>query len=168
MILRHPRPLTVLLTLGATLFLGACAADGDSAAETVTETMTVTPGTTSPPTTTTTQDPGSPTLATTTTQVTPPSTPDRLGSCDPAFFLDEFTSPGVLFCDGVWARAGQDQTDHVLVFHYRDGRWLSHPHDGRSAFTQYPCYDEETLRSSEAPEELIGQVLLCEPGDQQE
>lgn len=170
MILRHPRPLTVLLTLGTALFLGACAADGDSAAGTVTETMTVTPGAPTPTTTTPapTPDTGSPTLATTTTQVTPPTTPDRSGDCEPAFFLDEFTSPVVLFCDGAWARAGQDQTDHVLVFHYRDGRWLSHPHDGRDVVTQYPCYDEENLRAAGAPEELIGQVSLCEPEDQRE
>ncbi|MCS5480066.1 hypothetical protein NYP18_10410 [Corynebacterium sp. YIM 101645] len=170
MILHHPRPLTVLLTLGAALFLSACTDDGDSAAGTVTETMTVTPGATMPTTTATTTgtpDPGTPTLATTTTQVTPPTTPDRPGSCEPDFFLDEFTSPVVMFCDGAWARAGQAQTDHVLVFHYRDGRWLSHPHDGRDVFTQYPCYDEENLRATGAPEELISQVSLCEPEDEQ-
>ncbi|RSZ61409.1 hypothetical protein EAH68_13140 [Corynebacterium hylobatis] len=169
MILHHPRPLTVLLTLGAALFLGACAADGDSAAGTVTETMTVTPGITTPTTTTATPatDTNSPTLVTTTTQVTPPTMPDRFGGCEPAFFLDEFTSPVVLFCDGAWARAGQAQTDHVLVFRYRDGRWLSHPHDGRDVFTQYPCYDEEKLRATGAPEELISQVSLCEPEDEQ-
>lgn len=151
MILQHLRPLTVAFTLGTALFLGACAQEGDSAAETVTETTTVTT-----------------TPVTTTTQVTPPTTPDRLGSCESAFFLDEFTSPVVLFCDGAWARAGQAQTDHVLVFRHRDGRWLTHPHDGRDAFTQYSCYDEENLRTAGAPEELIGQVSLCEPEDQQE
>lgn len=171
----RPRHLVLLLTVGAALILSACA-DGtgaDDGTESATTTTTTTPTTTptppppvspAPTTTATATSTATSTpiaTATTTTATTVPTADD----CDPSEFRSEFTDPVVLFCDGSWARAGQAQTDHVMLFRSRDGQWQAHPHDGRSEITEYICYDEDKLRDADAPEELISQVLLCQSGD---
>ncbi len=90
------------------------------------------------------------------------TTASAADACDPANFLADFTEPVVMFCDGAWARAGQAQTDHVLLYRHAEDRWRQHPHDSRAGQSGYFCYDEATLREEGAPEELIAEVLLCD------
>ena len=156
---RGPRHPGALLAVGAAALLGACANDpGEGTQVTTTVTApapsTVTATTTLPPT-----QAAQPTTATTTAAPAP-----TVGDCDRSEFLVDFTDPVVMFCDGSWARAGQAQTDHVLLFRFAEGQWLTHPPDGTSPVTEYPCYDEAALREAGAPEELIGQVSLCGAG----
>lgn len=154
---------------GATVLLGACADGAGEETVTVTATVTVTEAATeasaTPTTVTVTPTTGTPAsgpVTTTPPTVTTASTTPVVPRCDPSNFLADFTEPGVLFCDEAWARAGQAQSDHVLVFRYRDGRWRQYQHDGSSDVTGYICYDEGRMRAEGAPEELIAQVLLCE------
>lgn len=83
------------------------------------------------------------------------------GSCDESAFLSVFDAPVVLFCDGVWAEAGQRQTDAILLFQFQNGGWQIRQAHGNSWPSNYPCHDETALRAEGAPEELIGQTLLC-------
>lgn len=83
------------------------------------------------------------------------------GSCEESAFLSVFDAPVVLFCDGAWAEAGQRQTDAILLFQFQDGGWQIRQAHGNSWPSNYPCHDEATLRAEGAPEELIGQTLLC-------
>lgn len=126
--------------------------------------MTTTVTAPAPPavTVTTTLPPTQPASATTATP--PQTTAPTAGDCDRSEFLVDFTDPVVMYCDGSWARAGQAQTDHVLLFRFLEGEWRTHPADGRSPVTEYQCYDEDRLRAAGAPEELIGQVAVCGPG----
>lgn len=136
----HARHLVSLFAIGTLTFLSACAEDSGGAEET---TVTIT---------------------TTATQTTATQVP-TVGDCEASEFRNDFTDPVVMFCDGAWARAGQAQTDNVLLFRYREGQWLTHPHDGRSEITEYVCYDEDRLRAADAPEELISQVSICGAGN---
>ena len=100
------------------------------------------------------------TVETSTAMVAPePGTAD----CGPsAFAAGEFDDPAVLFCDGTWAFAGQNQTDWRMVFQATHGNWVAYqPHGETQTGMAQPCYDEETLRTDGAPDELIGQVPLC-------
>lgn len=83
--------------------------------------------------------------------------------CEPsAFAAGEFDDPSVLFCDGTWAFAGQNQTDWRMVFQATHGSWAAYqPHGEAQTGMAQPCYDEETLRTDGAPDELIGQVPRC-------
>lgn len=162
---RRPRHLMTLLVAGTALALGACTGADGTGETTVTATATITRTVTGSPAapTTTSMAEGTTEATTETSPATSAATTadPASGDCDRTAFLGEFTDPGVLFCDGSWARAGQWQTDHVLLFRFEDGQWRTHPADGRSPVTEYPCYDEQTLRSAGAPEELVDQVLLC-------
>lgn len=162
---RSTRTVVSFLAVSATFALGACG-PMESASNDHTEvasppvTVTSTAAASAPPTTTSDK-------TTTTSSPQPPTTtaPPALGGCSPEDFLEDapFTEPVVLFCDGEWARAGQAQTDHVLIFSFTQDTWQTHPSDGESLLTGYQCYEEGILRASEAPEELIDQVLICDP-----
>lgn len=144
---------------GAAMLLGACGGGTLAPAPvTLTEssTLTVTVSDTGAPNPGTAATPSSPLTA------APEATPET-DPCDPAEFLADFSEPVVMFCAGGWARAGQAQTDHVLLYRLEGDRWRQHPHDGRSSATGYFCYDEATLRAEGAPEALVDQVLLCVP-----
>ncbi|NLF91031.1 MAG: hypothetical protein GX570_06760 [Corynebacterium marinum] len=153
---RHPgAPLAV----AAAAFLGACAGDPGEGTQVTTTVTAPAP----PAVTVTTTLP--PTQSTSATTATPPqTTAPTAGDCDRSEFLVDFTDPVVMYCDGSWARAGQAQTDHVLLFRFLEGEWRTHPADGRSPVTEYQCYDEDRLRAAGAPEELIGQVAVCGAG----
>ena len=151
---RGPRHPGVLLAVGAAALLGACAGDPGEGTQ-VTTTVTAP----APPAGTVTT-----TLPPTSSPPSPPPPASTAGDCDRSEFLVDFTDPVVMFCDGAWARAGQAQTDHVLLFRFLEGEWRTHPADGRSPVTEYQCYDEDRLRAAGAPEELIGQVSLCGAG----
>lgn len=155
---RHPgAPLAVAVAAAA--FLGGCAGDpGEGTQVTTTVTAPEPPAVT----VTTTLQPTQPASATTATP--PQTTAPTAGDCDRSEFLVDFTDPVVMYCDGSWARAGQAQTDHVLLFRFLEGEWRTHPADGRSPVTEYQCYDEDRLRAAGAPEDLIGQVAVCGPG----
>ncbi|MDR7330084.1 hypothetical protein [Corynebacterium guangdongense] len=141
------RRAAAVLASGAAVLLGACGGGAQT------------------PTTPTLTEAESSTL-TVTVSVTGPASPGTAPAtdpCQPAAFVADFTEPVVLFCAGGWARAGQAQTDHVLLYRLEGERWRQHPHDGRSSATGYVCYDESILRAEGAPRELIDQVLLCRP-----
>lgn len=156
----YTRHLVSLLAIGTTVFLSACAEDSGGVD------VTTAPITTTAATETTVTVTASPTptqtSAITTTQTTSLPT---VGDCEASEFQNDFTDPVVMFCDGAWARAGQAQTDHVLLFRFGEGQWRTHPHDGRSEITEYICYDEDRLRAADAPEELISQVSICGSGN---
>lgn len=161
---RSTRTVISFLAISATFALGSCGSmesTGNDRTEVAPSTVIVTStaaATSAAPTTDTT---------TTTSRAQVPTTtaPLPLGGCSPADFLEEtpFTDPVVLFCDGQWARAGQAQTDHVLIFRFIQDTWQTHRSDGESPLTGYQCYEEEILRAAQAPEELIDQVLICDP-----
>lgn len=49
-----------------------------------------------------------------------------------------------------------------MVFQATHGNWVAYqPHGETQTGMAQPCYDEETLRTDGAPDELIGQVPLC-------
>lgn len=156
---RGPRHPGALLAVGAAALLGACANDPEEGAQVTTTVTAPAPSTVTVTTTLPSTQPSSATAAT-----PPQTTAATAGDCDRSEFLVDFTDPVVMFCDGAWARAGQAQTDHVLLFRFLEGEWRTHPADGRSPVTEYQCYDEDRLRAADAPEELIGQVSLCGAG----
>lgn len=160
----HVRHLVSLLAIGTTAFLGACAEDSGGA-DVTTATITTTAATETTVTVTASPTPTTTTTATQTTQTTQTTSLPTAGDCEGSGFQNDFTDPVVMFCDGAWARAGQAQTDHVLLFRFREGQWREHPHDGRSEITEYICYDEDRLRAVDAPEELISQVSICGSGN---
>jgi len=132
--------------LAASTLLVACGTDSDTHSATTPETTVETVVET--------------TVETSTAMVAPePGTAD----CGPsAFAAGEFDDPAVLFCDGTWAFAGQNQTDWRMVFQATHGNWVAYqPHGETQTGMAQPCYDEETLRTDGAPDELIGQVPLC-------
>lgn len=147
--------------VGAAVLLGACAGGGGMAGETVTASPVVTTVTSTNTVANTSTVAGVASPATVTVTATPSEEP-AAGACEPSMFSAEFTEPVVLFCDGQWVRAGQAQTDWVQLYRYVDDRWEEHTHDGRSELTGYTCYEESRLRANGAPEELLGQALLCE------
>ncbi|RSZ61411.1 hypothetical protein EAH68_13150 [Corynebacterium hylobatis] len=132
-------PIRTAIVISAALLLSGCAASTDSASPTSTDpaVLSVVPA------------------ANTTTTVI-------AGSCEESAFLDVFDAPVVLFCDGAWAEAGQQQTDAILLFQFRDGGWQIRQADGNSWPSNYPCHNEAALRADGAPEALIGQTLLCD------
>lgn len=132
-------PIRTAIVISAAMLLSGCAASADVGALTVTDT---TPLSVSP-------------VANTTTTVVS-------GSCEESAFLNVFDAPVVLFCDGAWAESGQAQTDAILLFQFRDGGWQIRQADGTVWPSNYPCHDEAALRADGAPEELIGQTLLCD------
>lgn len=146
-------PLLVLL-----LTVGACSSDGGTEP---------TPATTTEVTTETTTAVESVTVeVTTTTGVTPvPASTTALASapdCDAEAFRGDFTEPVVMYCDGEWARAGQAFTDHLIVYRAEDGRWVHYEPHGRSAVTEYPCFDEAALLADGVPAELRGTLSVCQ------
>lgn len=128
------------VVISAAMLLSGCAASTDSVSPTSTDTtlLSVAPA------------------ADTTTTTVP------AGSCEESAFLNVFDAPVVLFCDGAWAEAGQQQTDAILLFQFRDGGWQIRQADGTVWPSNYPCHNEAALRADGAPEELIGQTLLCD------
>lgn len=139
--------------LTVTLLLGACVAEPEpSPPETTTRQVTTTETVTeTPPTTTVT--------TTETVTDTPVAAPVRADCSADAFRID-FTEPVVMFCDGAWARAGQDQTDHLIIYRAAEGRWRAYEPHGMT-YTGFPCYDEATVTADGAPAGLIRQLTLC-------
>lgn len=103
---------------------------------------------------------------TTTADLTPvPATTTPLASapdCEADAFRGDFSEPVVMFCDGEWARAGQAFTDHLIVYRATEGNWVHYEPHGRSAVTDYPCFDEDTLVADGVPDELRASLSLCQ------
>ncbi|HJD79178.1 MAG TPA: hypothetical protein K8V93_09240 [Corynebacterium pollutisoli] len=139
--------------LTTALLLGACAGESEPSPPetttmqvTATETVTETPPTTTVTTTETVTD-------------TPVAAPVRADCSADAFRID-FTEPVVMFCDGAWARAGQAQTDHLIVYRAAAGQWRTYEPHG-TTYTGYPCFDEATVTADGAPAGLLQQLTLC-------
>lgn len=97
----------------------------------------------------------------------PAPAPQR-GSCAPSEFdalvqgWPNFTGTVVLYCDGLWAQAGANQTDWTEAFRFADGRWHHIKHHGTS-YTGFKCYNGITLREQGAPEEFLNTLIICRP-----
>lgn len=128
--------------LAAALLTGACATESEPPPVEIT-TVVVTETATPPTTTETTPAPG-------------PVQAD----CSADAFRTDFTEPVVMFCDGQWARAGQAQTDHLIVYRAVDGRWRAYEPHGTTS-TDYPCFDEATATADGVPAGLLQQLSLC-------
>ena len=145
---------TPLLFVPLLLTVSACGADDDPATPTATVSVTapVTESVTVEVTTTTNV---APVPASTTALATAPD-------CGAEAFRGDFSEPVVMYCDGEWARAGQAFTDHLIVYRAEDGRWVHYEPHGRSAVTEYPCFDEAALLADGVPAELRGTLSVCQ------
>ena len=153
------RRIAAAAVAGSAALLGACAGGGGATGETVTASPVVTTVTSTSTSANTVAGASQPATVT----VTATSSGEPAGNvCDPAQFYTDFTEPVVLFCDGQWARAGQKQTDHVLLFRHTGDLWQEYGTHGEMEGSGYGCYDEARLRADGAPEELVGQALLCQ------
>ena len=90
------------------------------------------------------------------------------GACDASEFdakVEDWPSPlgtAVMYCDGEWARAGVNNSDYIVEFHFEDGEWEPLSADGRSSQTRHPCFAADKLREMGAPEDFIADLIKCE------
>lgn len=70
------------------------------------------------------------------------------------------TKPQQQYCDGEWLWAGQEQSDHLNLYHWTD-RWEYFKPDGTDNYAGYDCYDEDRLEAAGAPEELADKLNIC-------
>ncbi|MDY6050371.1 MAG: hypothetical protein SPI77_07480 [Corynebacterium sp.] len=109
------------------------------------------------------------TPTTSTVTETPSATPETqapavatTGDCHDLAVLDHFAPASVMYCDGQWLHVGKLQTDRLGLFSWTGTQWSRYEHDG-TTLTGFGCYDRAGLVQAGAPEELIGDLLLCEP-----
>lgn len=160
------RVVTGLGTGVTAVALTACAQPGEPEPGPVTSVVTSTvdaesPETAAPVTNSTTSASGAPTTTGSSTSEDPTTQP--VDVCDSAAFQrsgSEFVDI-VLYCDTQWARAGAEQSDHVVIFRWIDGTWVPYEADGTSR-TGFECYDRDRLIDNGAPEYFLENVLLCE------
>lgn len=175
-VLRHPGRRNAALAAAALLALGAvsCGSDDDGEdtdpAAPVTVTASAGPATTeraTSPAVTPTADP--PTV--TVTPSDPPPDPDPE---DPPYVPGDCSidslhrSAGtedldtLIWCDGLWMRAGQWRTDHVRNFYLGGYLWREFVADGTSDATGYPCYSQGRLDRENVPAGLQEYLMVCE------
>ncbi|EEI63836.1 hypothetical protein I6J21_00440 [Corynebacterium glucuronolyticum] len=70
------------------------------------------------------------------------------------------TEPQQQYCDGEWLWAGQEQSDHLNLYHWTD-RWEYFKPDGTDNYAGYDCYDEDRLEAAGAPGELVDKLNIC-------
>jgi hypothetical protein len=68
----------------------------------------------------------------------------------------------LIWCDGLWMRAGQGQTDNVRSFNLGGHLWRDFPADGASEATGYPCYTQGRLDREDVPAGLRAYLMVCE------
>ncbi|WP_315151052.1 hypothetical protein [Corynebacterium variabile] len=68
----------------------------------------------------------------------------------------------LIWCDGLWMRAGQWQTDNVRNFYLGGYLWRGFPADGTSEATGYPCYTQGRLDREDVPAGLRAYLMVCE------
>lgn len=68
----------------------------------------------------------------------------------------------LIWCDGLWMRAGQWQTDNVRNFYLGGYLWRDFPADGTSEATGYPCYTQGRLDREDVPAGLRAYLMVCE------
>ena len=68
----------------------------------------------------------------------------------------------LIWCDGLWMRAGQWQTDNVRNFYLGGYLWRDFPADGTSEATGYPCYTQGRLDRENVPAGLRAYLMVCE------
>lgn len=70
------------------------------------------------------------------------------------------TDPLQKYCDGQWLWAGQEQSDHLNLYHWTD-RWEYVKPDGKDNYASYDCYNRDRLTAAGTPKELIDQLNIC-------
>ncbi|HIW91440.1 MAG TPA: LppP/LprE family lipoprotein [Candidatus Corynebacterium avicola] len=70
----------------------------------------------------------------------------------------------VAFCEGEWARTVLPQSDGQNLLRW-DGETWSHVEPAGETFTGFRCFDREKLIDDGAPEELFGNITVCDPED---
>ena len=76
------------------------------------------------------------------------------------------TGTGVLYCEGQWAVAGQKQSDWIVPFERKGGRWVALKPDGttqRGMITA--CYNGNALRGRGAPQPFLDKITICAPDE---
>lgn len=68
----------------------------------------------------------------------------------------------LIWCDGLWMRAGQWQTDNVRNFYLGGYLWRDFLADGTSEATGYPCYTQGRLDRVDVPAGLRAYLMVCE------
>lgn len=161
----------VAAVVGALLLgvgVASCTDDGEDAEPTSASSTTTS---TAEPTVTVTADP--PTV--TVTPGGPSPDPDPApGPEDPPYAPGECSIESLhrtggtqdldtlIYCDGLWMRAGQWRTDNVRNFYLGGYLWRDFAADGTSEATGYPCYSQNRLDREDVSDGLRAYLLVCE------
>lgn len=96
---------------------------------------------------------------TSTTAVALPSTEEKCGVLA-RNAVSGMTKPQQQYCDGKWLWAGQEQSDHLNLYHWTD-RWERYIPDGKDNFAGYDCYEQNRLEVAGAPATLVEKLNIC-------